>query len=203
MLKDTILEKLNRQVNLEAVSAHLYLQMSSWLISQELESAAAFFRRHADEERQHMMKLFDYINETGALALVGNVEIAAPTWATHIELLEAAYAHELKITESINDVVDTALAEKDYSTFQFLQWYVAEQHEEEHVFGTLLHKARIINTVDGRALFRFDEEVRKSVLRHEHHRQQPMFLQMGPVPGRHEAHDAHDGPHHCDHHTRR
>ncbi|WP_317623619.1 ferritin-like domain-containing protein [Chlorobium phaeobacteroides] len=55
--------------------------------------------------------------------------------------------------------------QKDYSTFAFLQWYVAEQHEEEHLFQTLLHKATIINTMDGRALFRFDEEVRKSVFR--------------------------------------
>lgn len=202
MISQTILEKLNRQVNLEAYSSNLYLQMSAWLLSQELDSSATFFRRHAEEEKERMMKLFDYINETGALALIGDVAVAAPTWGTHIELLEAAYAHELKITSSINDVVDTALQEKDYSIFRFLQWYVAEQHEEEHLFGTLLHKARIVNTVDGRALFRFDEEVRKSFLHHEHHRQQPMFLQMGPVPKHHEEEDGHHEPHHCDHHRR-
>ena len=164
MLSVTILEKLNRQVNLEAYSAHLYLQMSAWLLSQELDSTASFFRLHAKEEKQHMMKLFDYINETGALALIGDVAIPAPTWASHIDVLEAAYGHECKITSSINDVVDAALQEKDYSTFQFLQWYVTEQHEEEHIFGMMLHKARIINTMDGRALLRFDEEVRKSIL---------------------------------------
>ncbi|HCD36292.1 MAG TPA: ferritin [Chlorobium sp.] len=199
MISQNILEKLNRQVNLEAVSSHLYLQMSAWLLSQELGSTATFFRRHAEEEKLHMMKLFDYINETGALALIGDVPIAAPSWASHMELLEAAYAHELKITASINDVVDAALQEKDYSTFAFLQWYVAEQHEEEHLFGTLLHKARIIHTVEGRALFRFDEEVRKSVLGHEHHQQQPMFLQMGPSPCHHEKHE---DPYHAASHLR-
>nr|4CMY_V Chain V, Ferritin [Chlorobaculum tepidum] len=192
MLSKTILDKLNHQVNFEAASAHLYLQMSAWLLTQSLDSTAAFFRAHAEEEKAHMMKLFDYINETGSLALIGEVATPAPEWKSHIELLEAAYNHELAITQSINDLVDTALREKDYSTFQFLQWYVAEQHEEEYLFSSMLHKARIIDTMDGRALFRFDEEVRKSVLHHEHHQQKPMFLQVGPAP---KHHDGHDGLH--------
>ena len=202
MLSNIILEKLNHQVNLEASSAHLYLHMSAWLLSQSLDSTAAFFRAHAEEERAHMMKLFDYINETGSLAMIGDVATTAPEWKSHIELLEVAYKHELEITKSINDLVDTALREKDYSTFQFLQWYVAEQHEEEHLFGSMLHKARIINTMDGRALFRFDEEVRKSVLHHGHQPQKPMFLQVGPAPKHHEGHDEPHVHQHSSHYSR-
>jgi ferritin len=199
MLSKTINEKLNSQINMEAYSAHLYLQMSAWLLSQSLDSTAAFFRGHAEEEKLHMMKLFDYVNETGSLALIGDVSIPSPTWTSHIELLEAAYAHERKITSSINDVVDTALQEKDYSTFQFLQWYVAEQHEEEHIFSTMLHKARIINTMEGRALFRFDEEIRKSVLHHESHlsnHEGPLYLQMGQAPQHQDGEDSHRCKHH-------
>ncbi|MBV5320015.1 MAG: ferritin [Chlorobium phaeobacteroides] len=166
MLSRTILEKLNKQVNLEAYSAHLYLQMSAWLLSQSLDNTALFFRQHAEEEKVHMMKLFDYINETGSLALIGSIEAPRKTeFASLIALLDDAWQHECAITECINKLVETAFEEKDYSTFAFLQWYVAEQHEEEHLFQTLLHKATIINTMDGRALFRFDEEVRKSVFR--------------------------------------
>lgn len=166
MLSKTILEKLNDQVNLEAGSAHLYLQMSAWLLSQSLDSTAEFFRHHACEEKSHMMKLFDYINETGSLAVIGDIAAVSPGWASHIELLEAAYSHECMITSKIYDLVDLTLREKDYSTFRFLQWYVAEQHEEAHLFGTLLHKSRICNTMEGRAILRFDQEVRKSVLHH-------------------------------------
>jgi ferritin len=173
MLSNTILEKLNRQVNLEAGPSHLYLEMSAWLLSQSLDSSAAFFRAHAEEEKAHMMKLFDYINETGSLARIGAVELPDAVWNTHIGLLEAAYNHECAVTASINELVDAALLEKDYSTFNFLQWYVAEQHEEEHIFSSMLHKARIIDTMEGRARFRFDEEIRKSVLNqgwvHQHH----------------------------------
>lgn len=164
MLSSTILEKLVHQVNLEASSSNLYLQMSAWLLSQSLDSAAGFFRAHAEEERSHMMKLFDYINETGALARIGDITIPATEWNSHIELLDAAYRHECMITQSINDLVDAALQEKDYPTFNFLQWYVSEQHEEEYLFSSMLHKARIIDTMEGRARFRFDEEIRKTVL---------------------------------------
>lgn len=173
MLSKIILEKLNHQVNLEAGSSNLYLQMSAWLLSQSLDSTAAFFRAHAEEEMAHMMKLFDYINETGALARIGDVALPGAEWNTHIELLEVAYNHECAITGSINNLVDTALQEKDYSTVNFLQWYVAEQHEEEHIFSSMLHKARLIDTMEGRARSRFDEEVRKSVMNqgwvHQHH----------------------------------
>lgn len=164
MLSNTILAKLNRQVNLEAGSSHLYLEMSAWLLSQSLDSTAAFFRSHAEEEKTHMMKLFDYINETGAHARVGDVTLPDVKWTSHIELLEVAYHHECTVTSHINELVDMALQEKDYSTFNFLQWYVAEQHEEEHIFSSMLHKARIIDTMEGRARFRFDEEIRKSVM---------------------------------------
>ncbi|MGC8775481.1 MAG: ferritin [Chlorobaculum sp.] len=173
MLSNTILDKLNRQVNLEAGSSNLYLHMSAWLLSQSLDSTAAFFRAHAEEEMAHMMKLFDYINETGALARIGDVALPDVTWSTHSELLEAAYNNECAVTASINELVDAALQEKDYSTLNFLQWYVAEQHEEEHIFSSMLHKARIIDTMEGRARFRFDEEIRKSALNqgwvHQHY----------------------------------
>lgn len=191
MLSKTLLEKLNKQVNLEAYSAHLYLQMSAWLRSQSLDNTALFFRQHAEEEKGHMMKLFDYISETGSLALIGGIEAPRKAeFASLIELLDEAWQHECVITVSINNLVETAFEEKDYSTFAFLQWYVAEQHEEEYLFQSLLHKATIINTMDGRALFRFDEEVRKSVFRvsgqqhqysgqqHQHSEQQNQYAEF-------------------------
>ncbi|WP_081428203.1 ferritin [Chlorobium phaeobacteroides] len=113
MLSRTILEKLNKQVNLEAYSAHLYLQMSAWLLSQSLDNTALFFRQHAEEEKVHMMKLFDYINETGSLALIGSIEAPRKTgFASLIALLDDAWQHECAITECINKLVETAFEEK-------------------------------------------------------------------------------------------
>ena len=76
MLKPAMIEKLNQQINLEFYSSNLYLQMSAWCNEHGYEGAAAFLLRHADEELQHMQKLFAYVSETGALPILG--EIAAP-----------------------------------------------------------------------------------------------------------------------------
>ena len=70
--------------------------------------------------------------------------------------------HEKFVTSKINELADTAFQEKDYSTFNFLQWYVAEQHEEENLFNTILDKMRIIGT-EGRGLYHFDQEISKMI----------------------------------------
>ena len=75
-------------------------------------------------------------------------------------VFEEILAHELLITKSINNLVAVSFEEKDFSTFQFLQWYVSEQHEEEHLFGTIIDKIRIIGT-EGKGIYFLDKEIGK------------------------------------------
>ncbi len=160
MLKPAMLESLNRQINLEFYSSNLYLQMASWCESQGLDGCAAFMKGHANEEMQHMQRLFDYVNETGAMAKLGAVD-APPTEFDSIEdLFRQTYEHEQMITTKINELADTAFQEKDYSTFNFLQWYVAEQHEEEALFKNVLDKIDLIGK-DGKGLYFIDKEIGK------------------------------------------
>ena len=160
MLSKSLLEKLNHQINLEHYSANLYLQMSSWCLAQGLAGCGAFLRAHSNEEQDHMFRLFDYVNETGSKASVEGIEAPPSEFGSLMELLEAIYEHECKITQEINKLVKAALEEGDFSTFNFLQWYVAEQHEEENLFASILDKARIIGT-EGRGLFLIDQEIGK------------------------------------------
>jgi len=103
-----------------------------------------------------MQRLFSYVNETGALARLGTIE-APPTEYPDIKaLFENIYQHECRVTTEINQLVDAAFTEKDYSTFNFLQWYVVEQHEEEKLFKSILDKIDIIG-IDGRGLYHFDQ----------------------------------------------
>jgi ferritin len=160
MLSPTILAKLNKQINLEYYSANIYLQMSSWCIAQGLEGTGSFLRQHAEEEKGHMYRLFDYVNETGSMAVLGSIDAPRTEYTSIIDLLSAIYKHELSVTKDINNLVAAALEEKDFSTFNFLQWYVSEQHEEEHLFHSILDKATIIGT-EGRGLFLLDKEIKK------------------------------------------
>jgi len=158
MLSETLTTALNEQINLEFYSSNLYLQMSSWCLQHGLDGCGNFFREHADEERMHMQKLFDYVNETGSYAVIGGIKGAQSEFNSVVEIFEEIYAHEQQITREINQLVSIAFKEGDFSTFNFLQWYVAEQHEEEQLFKAILDKVELIGTA-GNGLFFIDKEI--------------------------------------------
>ncbi len=160
MLSQKMADRLNHQINLEMYSSHLYLQMSCWCAYQSLDGCATFLSQHATEEMGHMHRLLQYLQETGALAILGGMEAPPTEFGSLIELFEKVYQHELVVTSKINDLVHLATTEPDYSTLQFLQWYVAEQHQEEFLFKGILDKIKLIG-VEGQGMFLIDRELEK------------------------------------------
>ena len=158
MLSSNVIKLLNDQMNLEFYSSNLYLQMSAWCEQNGFEGAAKFLSAHAAEEMQHMRKLFTYLNETGALAVITAIEAPAYEYKSLKEILELTYGHEKLITSKINELVGKTFEEKDYSAFNFLQWYVAEQHEEEKLFSSILDKLNLLGE-DGKGLFLIDKDL--------------------------------------------
>lgn len=158
MLKPDMVDKLNEQINLEFYSSNLYLQMSAWCEDKGFEGAAAFLRKHAAEEMDHMSRLFTYVSETGALPILGAIEAPPHQFDSLAALFEETYNHECLITEKINALAHHAFSNQDYSTFNFLQWYVAEQHEEETLFKSVLDKIELVGQ-DGHALFFVDKDL--------------------------------------------
>lgn len=158
MLNKAITDKLNEQINLEFHSSNIYLQMSAWCEKRGYTGAASFLRRHADEEMQHMQKLFQYISETGGLPILGKIEAPRAEYASLREVFETTLEHEKFITSKINELVEVTYESKDYSTFNFLQWYVAEQHEEETLFSGIIDKFDILGE-DGRSLYFIDRDL--------------------------------------------
>lgn len=159
MLAADMINKLNEQLNLEFYSANLYLQMSAWCSDKGYEGAAAFLKAHSQEEMEHMQRLFGYLSDTGALPILG--QIAAPPVAFNsiAEVFALTYKHEQQITSEINKLAHLAMTTQDYSTFNFLQWYVAEQHEEEKLFKSILDKLDMVGE-SGKALFLLDKDLK-------------------------------------------
>jgi len=153
-----MIKKLNDQINLEMYSSNLYLQMSSWCAYKGLEGCSSFLSQHAEEELLHGKKLLNYIDETGGLAILGAIPAPPQSFQSLREVFEKIFEHEKMITKKINELVNVANAESDYATLQFLQWYVAEQHEEEFLFKTILDKINIIGT-EGQGVFFIDREI--------------------------------------------
>jgi len=158
MLSNKIQDALNKQVGDENYASHYYLSMASWCDKTGLHGSATFLYTHAEQERAHMMKLFRYVNDAGSHALVQAIQAPTHNFQSLSEIMELVLKNEQIVTASINALVDTCLAEKDFSTFHFLQWYVAEQHEEERLFKSILDLIRLAGT-EGRSLFLIDKEI--------------------------------------------
>ncbi len=162
MLTGKMTERLNNQVQLEMYSSNLYLAMSAWCANKGLNGAATFLKTHSKEELGHAYKLFDYINETGATAVINEIQKPDVAFNSLKDVFLKTFEHEKFITSKIFELCSTSLEEKDFSTFNFLQWYASEQHEEEKIFKDILDKIDIIG-IDGRGLFHLDKEIGKMV----------------------------------------
>lgn len=159
MLSQKMQEALNRQVLMEAQSSQAYLAMGSWAdIQPGLKGVTKFFYKHSDEERMHMLKLIHYINERGGFGIIPALAQPVLTFVSLKKAFEELFAHEVKVSESINDLVDLAMQEKDYATLNFLQWYVNEQIEEERLARECNDKLELIGD-DKSGLYLFDRDI--------------------------------------------
>ncbi|WP_274474766.1 ferritin [Mangrovimonas aestuarii] len=160
MLSKNIEKALNKQIRIEAESSQIYLAMACWAEIKGLEGVANFMYRQSDEEREHMLKLVKYVNERGGHAHVSELNAPNVTFKSFKEMFEMLFEHEQFVSGSINNLVHEALEEKDYSTHNFLQWYVAEQIEEEAMARTILDKINMIGDDKG-GLYLFDRDIQQ------------------------------------------
>lgn len=166
MLSNTIEKALNEQIKIEASSSQVYLAMASWAEIQGFEGVSSFMYAHSDEERMHMLKLVKFVNERGGHARISTLEAPPAKFGSFKEMFQTLFDHEVMVSSKINDLVDITLKEKDYATHNFLQWYVAEQIEEEALARTILDKINLIGDDKG-GLYLFDNDVKLLVTSEE------------------------------------
>ena len=160
MLTKSIAEALNKQIRIEAESSQIYLAMACWAEVQGLEGVSQFMYAQSNEEREHMLKLVKYVNERGDHAVITDLVAPKTKYGTFKEMFEELFQHELFVSNSINELVHITLTEKDYATHNFLQWYVAEQIEEEAQAKTILDKINLIGEDRG-GLYLFDRDIQQ------------------------------------------
>ena len=158
MLSKNIEKALNNQIKIEAESSQIYLAMACWAEVKGLEGVAGFMYGQSQEERDHMLKLIKFVNERGGHAQISKLAEPNVTFKSFKEMFEELYKHEIFVSESINELVHISLQEKDYATHNFLQWYVAEQIEEEAMARTILDKINLIGDDKG-GLYLFDRDI--------------------------------------------
>jgi ferritin len=154
---------LNDQIKKEASSSQYYLAMASWAENNGLNGTAKFMYTHSDEERFHMLKLVKFVNERGGTALIPSIDQPPVKFKDLKNVFELLLEHEIGVTASINNLVDICLQEKDYTTHNFVQWYVSEQLEEEALARTIIDKLKLIGS-DNSGMYMFDRDLENAVI---------------------------------------
>ena len=162
MISKKMEEALNEQVNAELFSAYLYLSMEAYYKAQNLNGFANWMRVQTQEEVSHAMKIYEFINERGGRVILKAIEGPETEWGSALDVFNAVYEHEQKVTGLINNLVDLAIKEKDHATNSFLQWFVNEQVEEEASADGIVQQLKMMEQAPG-GMFMLDRELGQRV----------------------------------------
>lgn len=158
MVSQKVESALNKQIEFEAASSQYYLAMASWAETAGLTGVSEFLYAQSDEERMHMLKLVKYVNERGGNALIPALKQQPQKFKSIHFVFEEVLKHEVFVSQEINGLVEICLKEKDYTTHNFLQWYVSEQIEEEALARRILDKLKLIGDDKG-GMYLFDRDI--------------------------------------------
>ena len=156
MLPKKVEEILNLQIEKEDYSSQLYLSMASWAENKGFEGVSNWLYAQAEEERVHMLKLVRYVNERDGVAVIPGIKKPPTDFEDIFVTFDKVLAHEKYISGSINDIVAVCIAENDYTTQSWIQWFVNEQIEEESSVKAIIDK---LNLLGKNNLYMFDRDI--------------------------------------------
>lgn len=163
MLSDSMQKALNEQINFEFYSAHIYLAMSAYFNSIDLDGFSHWMQVQYKEEVLHAMKLLDFIHTRNGRARLMAIKEPEFEWDSPLHVFQATYEHERTVTGLINDLVAKSIEEKDHATQNFLQWYIAEQVEEEASVKSVMSKLKLAGSSSS-GLLMLDQEMGRRTL---------------------------------------
>lgn len=155
MITKNVEKAINEQIKREEHSSRIYLSMASWAERNGYPGAANWLYTQTEEERIHMLKLVHYLNDRGGTAIIPALEAPGAKFKSLLEVFQNVLQHEEFISASINDLYAICTKEKDYTSANYLQWYITEQIEEESTVRSILDQIKLAGT-DG--LFFMDKE---------------------------------------------
>ena len=159
-LDQVIGQLLQEQIKKESQASRDYLAMAMWCDIKGYQGATSLLYNNANEERDHMLKITSYLIERGTLPTIPQHEPITPNYTSLHELFKTVLVQEQQVTQAIHHLVHTCLAKQDYTTFNFLQWFVTEQREEEEQAERVLELFDIIGQ-EGIGLYTIDEAIGK------------------------------------------
>lgn len=140
MISEKLHKALNDQMTYELNSAYIYMGMAAYFHEENLEGMASWMEAQAQEEVQHAMKFYSYIQERMAVVEWGALDKPANSYGSAVDAFKASLKHEQSVTKRIHELLELAQSEKDHPTVSFLQWFVDEQVEEESSVDAVIQR---------------------------------------------------------------
>ncbi len=159
-MKGAVKEAINEQIKHEFYSAYLYLSMAGSFEVANLAGFAHWMREQAKEEMNHAMKFFDFLLDRGDQARLQAIDAPPYAFRSPLDTFEQALEHEKEVTSLIHDLYGLAVRENDYAAQVMLNWFVAEQVEEEKSATEIVERLRMAGE-DSAALLLLDAELRE------------------------------------------
>ncbi|MBU3190140.1 ferritin [Clostridium bowmanii] len=158
MISEKLLYEINKQINFEFYSAHLYLAMAAYCAAEDFDGFANFFKVQAEEEKFHAMKFYNYVNEMNGRIVLEGMPDPQNDYKSLLDAFEISYAHEKIVTSKIYNLTDIATQEREHATISLLKWFIDEQVEEEANFSRIIKRLQRIKT-DPTSLYLLDTEM--------------------------------------------
>ena len=156
MLPKKVEKILNDQIQKEDYSSQLYLSMASWAENKGFEGVSNWLYAQAEEERLHMLKFVKYVNDRDGVAVIPGLDTPPADFGDVFEVFNKVLAHEKFISGSINEIVAACISENDFTTQNWIQWFVTEQIEEEASVKTIIDKLTLLGKNN---LYMFDRDI--------------------------------------------
>ena len=158
MISNAINEILNEQINKEFYSGYLYLSMSAHLKELGLSGFASWTRLQAKEEVEHGLKIFDYIIDNDSFVTLRQIRTPDFEFQGVTSIFNRILEHEQCITSSVMEIAQKSEEEHDRTTLNFIEWFIAEQNEEEEAVKNIIKRLELFGD-DKVALYLMDKEL--------------------------------------------
>jgi len=158
VIKEKMVKAINKQINAELYSSYMYLSMAAYFEANNWLGFAQWLKVQTREENGHAMKFYEYVYDRGGKVHLTDIEAPPVEWKSPLAAFEAVYAHEVKVTALISDLLKLAREEGDMATEAMLQWFINEQVEEEANAQIIVEKLKLIKD-SAQGLFMLDHEL--------------------------------------------
>ena len=160
MISKTMQDAINEQINKELYSSYLYLSMAAYFENKNLPGFAKWMHIQEGEEREHAMKLYEFLVDRGGRALLKSIAAPQTDWKTSLDLFKQVAEHEAAVTASIHVLYALATKENDYAAQVMLHWFITEQVEEEKNAGEIVQQLELVEA-HGTAVLMLDHQLGK------------------------------------------